>query len=368
MAVKRGAAAVAAAAFAVGLSVGGPLAPVAAWADETGSASAGPSARDSSRTTGSAREQRASRAGISSSLRGGDGTTSTVAGAGAVEPKAAAARTAAAGSGPATVEESAADSAPATGALSARRARAAAAVADDLPATGTGPSAAAVTLDVPPAAEPQSAVPSALANNPAVTSSEIVPAAVDGAEAEVSAIAAPAARQRISPVNAIARFLESVSTWLSGLPTGPVTNFLQGALLLIRRALPPPNSGGGGGCGATASCPTNPGPIGADAIAAAISTGKAPELARYFADQMDLKVLDQENLYSRAQAELILKDFYAKHPVQSFRVAHASHPRNDSQFMSGTLNTSNGSYRVHVLMRNTGAGWAVTQVRIEPTD
>jgi len=73
---------------------------------------------------------------------------------------------------------------------------------------------------------------------------------------------------------------------------------------------------------------------------------------KYFADNVDLKVLEQENIYSKAQAELILKDFFAKHPVQEFTVVHKSQPKNDSQFTIGTLKTTNGTYRVHYLMKN----------------
>ncbi len=49
----------------------------------------------------------------------------------------------------------------------------------------------------------------------------------------------------------------------------------------------------------------------ADDVAAAIRTGNAKEISKYFADNVDLKVLEQENIYSKAQAELILKDFFA---------------------------------------------------------
>lgn len=105
-----------------------------------------------------------------------------------------------------------------------------------------------------------------------------------------------------------------------------------------------------------------------DNIAAAIRSGNAKEVSQYFADNVDMKVLDQENIYSKAQAELILKDFFAKHAVKSFTLAHKSAPRNDSQFAIGTLTTSNGTYRVHFLMKTTGATTTIQQFRIEPSD
>jgi hypothetical protein len=106
----------------------------------------------------------------------------------------------------------------------------------------------------------------------------------------------------------------------------------------------------------------------ADQVADAIRTGNAKEISKYFADNVDLKVLDQENIYSKAQAELILKDFFAKHPVQEFTIVHKSAPKNDSQFATGTLKTTNGIYRVHYLMKGAAGVTTVTQFRIENSD
>lgn len=105
-----------------------------------------------------------------------------------------------------------------------------------------------------------------------------------------------------------------------------------------------------------------------DDVANAIRTGNAKEISKYFADNVDLKVLEQENIYSKAQAELILKDFFAKHPVKEFALVHKSQPKNDSQFAIGTLKTSNGHYRVHYLMKTASGATTVTQFRIENSD
>ena len=105
-----------------------------------------------------------------------------------------------------------------------------------------------------------------------------------------------------------------------------------------------------------------------DDVAAAIRTGDAHQVAGYFADNVDLKVLEQENIYSKAQAELILDDFFTKHPVKGFTIVHKSVPKNDSQFAIGTLETTNGKYRVHYLMKTIIGKTSVTQFRIENSD
>jgi hypothetical protein len=100
-------------------------------------------------------------------------------------------------------------------------------------------------------------------------------------------------------------------------------------------------------------------------IAAAIKSGNSKAIAAYFTDNVDLKVLAQEDVYSKAQAELIVKDFFTKHPVKTFSIAHKS-TKNDSQFAIGTLETTNGKYRVYFLLKKTGEKLQIQQFRIEP--
>ena len=45
-------------------------------------------------------------------------------------------------------------------------------------------------------------------------------------------------------------------------------------------------------------------------IANSIRSGDARQLASYFSNTIDLTVLGKENVYSKAQGELILKDFF----------------------------------------------------------
>ena len=49
-----------------------------------------------------------------------------------------------------------------------------------------------------------------------------------------------------------------------------------------------------------------------DDIGSAIRTGDARQIARYFNNNVDLTVFNQEEVYSKAQAEMVLKDFSVK--------------------------------------------------------
>lgn len=102
-----------------------------------------------------------------------------------------------------------------------------------------------------------------------------------------------------------------------------------------------------------------------DGIATAIRSGNPGNISKYFIENIDLKVISQEDVYSKRQAEMILKDFFAKHPVKSYTVAHKSESKNGSQYVIGTLETANGKFRVYFLIKTTGSETLIQQFRIE---
>ncbi|MES2593270.1 MAG: DUF4783 domain-containing protein [Bacteroidota bacterium] len=102
-----------------------------------------------------------------------------------------------------------------------------------------------------------------------------------------------------------------------------------------------------------------------DGIASAIRSGNPRNISQYFIENIDLKVIAQEDVYSKQQAEMILKDFFSKHPVKAYTVAHKSEPKNGSQYVIGTLETGSGKFRIYFLIKTTGSVTLIQQFRIE---
>jgi hypothetical protein len=98
-----------------------------------------------------------------------------------------------------------------------------------------------------------------------------------------------------------------------------------------------------------------------DEVAAALRMGKASDLVKYFEDRVSVKIINQEDVISRSQAEANLKYFFEKHPVKSFTSSHKSSVNNTSQYITGMLETANGKFRVSILMRRG----LISQFRIE---
>lgn len=98
-----------------------------------------------------------------------------------------------------------------------------------------------------------------------------------------------------------------------------------------------------------------------DEIVAAIKQGKSSEIVKYFDEKISIKIINQEDVLSKSQAEANVKYFFEKHPVKNFTSVHISSVNNSSQYITGTLETANEKFRVSVLIRRN----LISQFRIE---
>jgi hypothetical protein len=99
----------------------------------------------------------------------------------------------------------------------------------------------------------------------------------------------------------------------------------------------------------------------ADEIVVALKQGKSNELVKYFGEKVSIKISNQEDVLSKSQAEANIKYFFEKHTVKAFSSSHVSSMNNNAQYITGTLETSNGKFRVSILIRNN----LISQFRIE---
>lgn len=101
-------------------------------------------------------------------------------------------------------------------------------------------------------------------------------------------------------------------------------------------------------------------------ISNAIRTGESHQLSTYFGNTVDLTILEQENVYSKAQAELVVKDFFEKNRPKSFTIIHKGSSPEKTQYAIGNLVTSNGrTFRVSFYIKNTQGKNLLQELRIE---
>lgn len=100
-------------------------------------------------------------------------------------------------------------------------------------------------------------------------------------------------------------------------------------------------------------------------ISLAIQTGNSKELARYFDNNVEITVADNEEMYSRTQAEQVVRDFFIKHPPATFKVIHKGSSNEGSEYCIGTLVTSNQTYRTYIYIKQKGPDYYIQELRFE---
>jgi hypothetical protein len=101
-------------------------------------------------------------------------------------------------------------------------------------------------------------------------------------------------------------------------------------------------------------------------LAGYFKTGNSKELGLRFSSSIELNILDEEEVYSKVQAEQIIRDFFTKHPPVGSGVLHLIDTNPNYRFGILSLATKNGKYRVSVTLKKTNASFFITELRIEP--
>ena len=81
-------------------------------------------------------------------------------------------------------------------------------------------------------------------------------------------------------------------------------------------------------------------------------------------ETVELVILEKENVYSKTQAEQILKNFFVSHKPTSFEVLHNG-GSDKSKYYIGTLKTERKAFRVYYLLKTKNDKTLIYQLRIE---
>ena len=104
-----------------------------------------------------------------------------------------------------------------------------------------------------------------------------------------------------------------------------------------------------------------------DDIVGALKAGSASQLSRYFDNRVDITLPDKSDNYSRAQAEMIIRDFFSYNNVKSFDIKYKGE-NNGSKYCIGTLKTRNGDYRTKLFMKQKDSRQVLQEIAFQPVE
>ena len=101
-----------------------------------------------------------------------------------------------------------------------------------------------------------------------------------------------------------------------------------------------------------------------DPVLLSLKTGNTTNLAKYFNQNIELAVLDQDDVYSKAQAQQIVANFFGQYKAKGFSIIHEA-GKEDSKYAIGNLVTDKETFRVSFLLKTEGGKSYIHQLRIE---
>jgi len=101
-----------------------------------------------------------------------------------------------------------------------------------------------------------------------------------------------------------------------------------------------------------------------DKINQALKEGDYKLIKENMNETVELVILEKENIYSKVQAEQILKQFFQSHQPTGFEILHNGGSEK-SQYYIGTLKTKRKNYRVYYLLKTKESESLIYQLRIE---
>ncbi len=64
----------------------------------------------------------------------------------------------------------------------------------------------------------------------------------------------------------------------------------------------------------------------------ALQTANADELSSFFNSSVDLTLVDDDNVYSKVQANMVMKEFFQKYPPEKVSIRHSGTSKDGSSY------------------------------------
>jgi hypothetical protein len=103
-----------------------------------------------------------------------------------------------------------------------------------------------------------------------------------------------------------------------------------------------------------------------DEIGNAIKSANSKQLVSYIGNNVDLTIGSQEAVYSRIQAEQIIRDFFTRNPPKSFIILHKGSSKEGTMYAIGTYSSTAGkNFRTSFYFKHSGATYVIQELRFE---
>jgi len=94
----------------------------------------------------------------------------------------------------------------------------------------------------------------------------------------------------------------------------------------------------------------------------AIKTGNAKEVIKFFNASVDMNLDGEVAMYSKAQAEFVLRDFFKKHPSSDFSIVHTGSSKGGLQFAIGRYVSNADTFDVVIRVKEVNGSYLIHEI------
>lgn len=100
-------------------------------------------------------------------------------------------------------------------------------------------------------------------------------------------------------------------------------------------------------------------------LADCFDKGDAKCLSQHFNTSIDLNIPENNGLYQKEQAIVLLEGFFKTLSIEKYEIKHEGGSKQKSRFHIGKLHTTKGSYRTYLLYNTVDSVMQIIELRIE---
>ena len=102
-----------------------------------------------------------------------------------------------------------------------------------------------------------------------------------------------------------------------------------------------------------------------DKVAELIRAGNIHDLSALFAPNIEITILDEENVYSKAQAVVVLENFFNENRPRSVKLLHKINSNPNYQFGVLIFASDKATFRITYTLKESNQSWVLIELRIE---
>ena len=102
-----------------------------------------------------------------------------------------------------------------------------------------------------------------------------------------------------------------------------------------------------------------------ESIEKAFESNNEEALATYCGEKVLMSVLGEEGVYSRSQAQLVLKNYFSKWPSGTFKFYFKGKESSEGSFCIGKYSVGSNDFRVTINFKNTNQTYLIESLNID---